>query len=197
MVEAVYKKQKELTIKLDKIVANKTKKLTQQLIELQNAEVKVNKCYSKCRTLVDDVSVDSMDRKTEILTVSKALLSDNKLVVFDNFKVVESADIVTKIDTKSVINALKKCGDVMADNKALPPIITVKDVKDISVEVNIRTEEKNVIGYRLKYGEYDDDSKVDFDDMKVDCKVIDVNQAKGNVNYKIESLKPLTNYLLY
>eukprot|EP01084_Bolivina_argentea_P285396 489400_1 len=197
MIQMLQKRQKELVIQLDTIVKDKTTKLTKQLINLQNDESKMNECYNKCKAMVENTTLDSSTRKSKILANTKVVLQDKNIVSYNDFHVISSADIITKIDINDAVNAIKLCGSILSTDKALPPKIKIQSVQDKSVELSITTNVDDIIGFRLKYAKCDEEVKENMDDVKMDWKSIDINKCEKNVNYSIKSLRPFTKYLLY
>ena len=116
-------------------------------------------------------------------------MSDKNIKEYDNLKIAESGDIIANIDTKAVLEAVAVCGNIMGQRPVNAPVITVKEVRSSAVNINITSDENNIIGYKLEYGEMNEDNKEDVDEMKMDLETVNIDESGKYINYKLNHQK--------
>eukprot|EP01084_Bolivina_argentea_P069139 125865_1 len=194
IISAATKRKQELIQNLDKMVDDKSKLLNKQSNDLQVIELALNESYNKSQEMLNNISIDTIKRKSKILQNTQQVFNaHNILSNINNFAVITSPNINIHIDVNDIITNILTVGKVIDENKPKAPQLAVVSTNDNCVQLNIQSTEKEIRGYKLEYREYDDDDKED--DIKMEWNNINIDTRNKNVNHEIKSLKPSTNYL--
>ncbi len=183
IIKQIIQKRDQLLTEIDTITNNTTNKLLQQQKQYKHYSNQIIECNKTIQTLIKDTTLNTTKREIQIESIANKLINTRKTIIKSQYT--KMGKITVDIDVNKITN---KIGHIHIGNAPFPPIIKIKSIGSIHANIELLTPKHsstaNPFEYAVKYAESND---------HVNWRTIIVN----NTNIcRIDSLKPLTNYIV-